>query len=52
MKISELPKHLRELAEANRIVKDEDDLYLAFSWSFSKEGEAFWFKVYNGNFDL
>lgn len=63
MKISELPKGLKELAELRRkefcdrvwnyqIPENLDELSSAFHWKSTIEGLDFWDEVDKGNFDV
>lgn len=63
MKISELPKGLKELAELRRkeyndrlgtyqILENLDELSAAFHWKSTVEGLNFWDEVDKGNFDV
>lgn len=63
MKISELPKGLKELAEIRRkehhikvygyvFNKTTDEVNSAFSWRGTIEGFDFWNEVDKGNFDI
>lgn len=63
MKISDLPKGLKELAELRRkeycnnvdgyvVAENLNELSSAFHWDVTIEGVNFWNKVNNGNFDV
>lgn len=63
MKISELPKGLKELAELRRkeycdrvgnyqIPENLDGLSSAFHWDNTPEGVKFWNKIDNSEFDI
>jgi len=55
MKISELPKPLKELALKRQIEEGDDlqtdDLIEAFKWEDTPEGDNYWVNIYMGELD-